>query len=66
MNPRGRPPGRGAVASMREALAAVAADQLAPGHGAQLLGAIGTLARVAEIDELQSRIAALEKAHANA
>ncbi|MFM9879392.1 MAG: hypothetical protein ACKVOO_03160 [Burkholderiaceae bacterium] len=32
--------------------ASVAAGELAPGQGAALLGAIGTLARVAEVDEL--------------
>ena len=45
-------------------LAAVAAGTLAPGQGAALLGAIGTLARVVEVDELAHRIEALEAAHA--
>ena len=45
----------------RAILAAVAGAELAPGQGAQLLGAIGALARVAEIDELAQRIEALEK-----
>lgn len=44
----------------RAVLGAVAAGTLAPGQGAALLGAIGTLARVAEVDELQRRLAALE------
>lgn len=44
----------------RAVLASVAAGQLAPGQGAALLGAIGTLARVAEFDELEARIAGLE------
>lgn len=44
----------------RAVLAAIAAGQLAPGQGAALLGAIGTLARVAEVDELTARVAALE------
>lgn len=48
----------------RAVLAAVAAGELAPGQGAALLGAIGTLARVAEIDELAARITALEGRHA--
>ncbi len=48
----------------RAILRAVAAAELAPGQGAQLLSAIGTLARVVEIDELQVRIAALEDRHA--
>lgn len=45
----------------RAILTAVAAAELAPGQGAQLLSAIGSLARVAEIDELAQRIEALEK-----
>ena len=44
----------------RAVLGAVAAGDLAPGQGAALLGAIGTLARVAEGDELERRLAALE------
>ena len=41
-------------------LRSVANGVLAPSQGAALLGAIGTLARVTEIDELETRIAALE------
>lgn len=44
----------------RAVLRSVAAGELAPGQGAGLLAAIGTLARVAEIDELAARVAALE------
>lgn len=44
----------------RAVLAAVAAGDLPPAQGAQLVAAIGQLARVAEIDELERRIAALE------
>ena len=44
----------------RAVLAAVAAGELAPGQGAQLLAAIGTLGKVAELDELAARIAVLE------
>ena len=47
----------------RAVLAAVAVGELAPGQGAALLGAIGTLARVAEIDELARRIEVLEEKH---
>ena len=47
----------------RAVLSAVAAGELAPGQGAQLLAAIGSLARVTEIDELAARIAALEGKH---
>lgn len=49
----------------RAVLASVAAGELAPGQGAALLGAIGTLARVSEIDELAARVAALEEKHGN-
>ena len=49
----------------RAVLASVAAGELAPGQGAALLGAIGTLARVAEVDELAARVAELEKKHGN-
>ena len=48
----------------RAVLASVAAGELAPGQGAALLGAIGTLARVAEVDELAARVAALEQKNA--
>ncbi len=50
----------------RAVLASVAAGELAPGQGAALLGAIGTLARVAEVDELAARITALEAQRGNA
>lgn len=48
----------------RAVLASVAAGELAPGQGAALLSAIGTLARVAEVDELAARVAALEERNA--
>lgn len=44
-------------------LAAVGAGYLAPGQGAALISAIGTLARVVEVDELVARVVALEKAN---
>ena len=50
----------------RAVLASVASGELAPGQGAQLMTAIGTLARVAEVEELAARVAALESKHANA
>lgn len=49
----------------RAVLASVAAGQLAPGQGAALLGAIGTLARVTEIDDLNARITKLENSRGN-
>jgi len=45
----------------RAVLAAVAAGALAPGQGSQLITAIGSLARVAEIDELAKRMTKLEE-----
>ncbi len=45
----------------RAVLSAVAAGALAPAQGSQLIAAIGALARVAEIDELTSRILKLEE-----
>ena len=48
----------------RAVLAAVAAGELAPGQGAQLLAAIGALGKIAELDELAARITALEESHA--
>ena len=47
----------------RAVMSAVAAGELAPSQGAALVGALGTLARVAELDELAARVAALEKHH---
>ena len=45
----------------RSVLSAIAAGVLAPAQGSQLIAAIGALARVAEIDELTTRIIKLEK-----
>lgn len=47
----------------RAVLAAVGLGDLAPGQGAQLLSAIGTLARVVEVDELTDRVTRLEAQH---
>lgn len=49
----------------RAVLRSVASGELAPSQGAALLSGIGTLARVAEIDELAARVAALEQKHGN-
>lgn len=49
------------TAQGRAVLSAVATGDIAPGQGAQLLAAIGSLARVTEIDELTNRITALEE-----
>lgn len=50
----------------RAVVQAVAGGELAPSQGAALLGALGTLAKLAETDELAARIAALEAKHGNA
>lgn len=50
----------------RAVLRSVAAGELAPGQGAQLLSAIGTLGKIAELDELAERITALEAHLGNA
>lgn len=47
----------------RAILSAVAAGTLPPGQGAQLVAALASLARVAELDELERRLGALEAAH---
>ena len=44
----------------RNVLSAVASGDLAPGQGAMLLSAIGSLARVTEIDEIEARLTRLE------
>ena len=49
----------------RAVLKSVSLGDLAPSQGASLLSAIGSLARVAEIDELTERIAKLEEAQRN-
>lgn len=49
----------------RSVLLAVAAGELAPGQGAQLIAALGTLAKISEVDELADRITQLENKRAN-
>jgi hypothetical protein len=44
----------------RAVLTAAAAGELAPTQAAQLITALGTLAKIAEVDELTARITALE------
>ena len=41
-------------------VSAMAAGQLSPGQGAAMLGGIGVMARIKELDVLEARIAALE------
>lgn len=57
------PEGGTLTAQGRAVLSAVALGGLAPGQGAQLLAAIGSLARVIEIDDLSQRIDKLEAAN---
>ena len=57
------PDGGTLTAQGRAVLSAVALGELAPGQGAQLLAAIGSLARLTEIDELTTRIDRLEAAN---
>lgn len=45
----------------RAVLASVAAGHIAPGQGAVMLGALGTMAKLIEAGELEVRIAALEQ-----
>lgn len=45
-------------------LNAAAAGDLAPGQAGQLIAALGTLAKISEVDELAARITALEATHA--
>lgn len=47
-------------------LSAAASGVLAPGQAAQLIAALGTLAKISEVDELAARIKTLEeKSHGN-
>ena len=57
------PEGGTLTAQGRAVLSAVSLGDLAPGQGAQLLAAIGSLARVIEIDDLSQRIDKLEAAN---
>ena len=55
------PEGGTLTAQGRAVLSAVAVGELAPGQGAMLLSAIGSLARVTEIDEFEARLTKLEE-----
>ena len=41
----------------------VATGEISPSQGAQLIGALGNLSKVAEVDDLATRVAALEEAN---
>jgi hypothetical protein len=57
------PNGGTLTAKATAVLAAAAAGVLAPGQAAQLITAMGTLAKITELDELAVRVAALETKH---
>ena len=58
------PEGGTLTAKASAVLSATAAGDLAPGQTAQLIAALGTLAKIHEIDELAERITKLENQHA--
>ena len=58
------PNGGTLTAKASAVLSAAAAGNLAPGQAAQLIAALGTLAKINEVDELAARITALEAIHA--
>lgn len=58
------PEGGTLTAKAAAVLNAAAAGDLAPGQAAQLIAALGTLAKISEVDELAARITALEATHA--
>ena len=57
------PDGGTLTAKATAVLSAAAAGDLAPGQAAQLIAALGTLAKISEVDELAARITALEANH---
>lgn len=59
------PDGGTLTAKAAAVLAAAAAGVLAPTQTAQLITALGSLAKITEIDELAARITALEANHAD-
>ncbi len=58
------PEGDTLTAKAAAVLSAAAAGDLAPGQAAQLIAALGTLAKISEVDELAARIEKLEAARA--
>ena len=60
------PEGGTLTAKASAVLTAAATGDLAPGQAAQLIAALGTLAKIHEVDELAARITALEQQHGNA
>lgn len=60
------PDGVTLTAKASAVLSAAAMGDIAPGQAAQLIAALGTLAKISEVDELAARIATLEAKHGNA
>lgn len=58
------PDGGTLTAKATAVMSAAAAGDLAPTQAAQLIAALGTLAKISEVDELTARIDALEKQRA--
>ena len=58
------PKGGTLTAKATAVLNAAAAGDLAPGQAGQLIAALGTLAKISEVDALTARITALEATHA--
>lgn len=58
------PEGGTLTAKASAVLSAAASGELAPGQAAQLIAALGTLAKIHEVDELAARITKLEESHA--
>ncbi|WP_342620845.1 DUF5681 domain-containing protein [Rhodoferax sp. GW822-FHT02A01] len=58
------PEGGTLTAKAEAVLSAAAAGKLAPTQAAQLITALGTVAKIAEFDELEARIAKLEESNA--
>jgi polyhydroxyalkanoate synthesis regulator phasin len=58
------PEGGTLTAKAAAVLSAAAAGLLAPTQAAQLIAALGTVAKITEVDELAARITALENKHA--
>lgn len=60
-------PADGSLTAKAEAVvAAVGAGEVTPGQAAQLIAALGSLAKIMEVDELAARVAALEAHRGNA
>lgn len=60
-------PDDGSLTAKAEAVvAAVGAGEVTPGQAAQLIAALGSLAKIMEVDELAARVAALEAHRGNA